>query len=154
MGLFSFESASPSQVGEALAESSMPRSTVSSPAVFFHGVSSPAIQIFLIFGGSPGMFRTRWNKLLLGLGDYVCRHYTSWLRAGGTAHLYRSGLAIAGILWALREKNIETLQHYLQEVVTQITIVDLPQHLTLFPSSSTERVKCYLRANRPLLASC
>ena len=29
------------------------------------------------------------------------------------------------ILWALRLKNVETLQHYLQEISTQITMFDL-----------------------------
>eukprot|EP00438_Fugacium_kawagutii_P024606 Skav200074 [mRNA] locus=scaffold838:451933:457558:- [translate_table: standard] len=83
----------------------------------------------MIFGGSPGVFRTRWNKLLLGLCVPTSAGITpAGLRAGGTVHLYRSGLPIADILWALRLKNIETLQHYLQEVATQITMVDLPQH--------------------------
>ena len=41
-------------------------------------------------------------------------------------HLYRSGTPILDILWALRLKNVETLQHYLQEISTQITMVDLP----------------------------
>ena len=30
------------------------------------------------------------------------------------------------ILWALRLKHVETLQHYLQEIATQITMIDLP----------------------------
>lgn len=40
--------------------------------------------------------------------------------------LYRRGTAILDILWALRLKNVETLQHYLQEVSTKITLLDLP----------------------------
>lgn len=83
----------------------------------------------LVFGGSPNVFRTRWNKLLLGLRVPTAAGMTpAGLRAGGTVHLYRHGMPIADILWALRLKNIETLQHYLQEVATQITMVDLPQH--------------------------
>ena len=40
--------------------------------------------------------------------------------------LYRQGTPILDILWSLRLKNIETLQHYLQEISTEITMIDLP----------------------------
>ena len=80
-----------------------------------------------IYSGSPSAFRTRWNKLLLALGIPKDFELTpAGLRAGGTVHLYRSGTPILDILWALRLKNVETLQHYLQEISTQITMVDLP----------------------------
>ena len=48
------------------------------------------------------------------------------LRAGGTVELYRQGMQIMDILWSLRLKNLETLQHYLQEISTQVTMIDLP----------------------------
>jgi len=48
------------------------------------------------------------------------------LRAGGTVELYKQGMPILDILWTWRLKNIETLQHYLQEISTEITMIDLP----------------------------
>ena len=80
-----------------------------------------------LYPGSHGSFRTRWNKLLCELGVPIYLDITpAGLRAGGTVHLYRSGVAILDILWALRLKNVETLQHYLQEISTHITMVDIP----------------------------
>ena len=80
-----------------------------------------------IFPGSGGSFRTRWDHLLRRLkvpGD--CNFSPGCLRAGGTVHLYQLGVPIMDILWALRLKNLETLQHYLQEISTQVTMIDLP----------------------------
>eukprot|EP00438_Fugacium_kawagutii_P034813 Skav226550 [mRNA] locus=scaffold421:226537:230826:- [translate_table: standard] len=80
-----------------------------------------------VYPGSSAAFRTRWNKLLGGLLIPPSAGITpAGLRAGGTVHLYRHGTPIADILWTLRLRNIETLQHYLQEISTQITMVDLP----------------------------
>jgi len=80
-----------------------------------------------IYFGSAGAFRTRWNRLLLGLKvPLSCGLTPAGLRAGGTVELYRQGCPISDILWTLRLKKLETLQHYLQEVSTQITMVDLP----------------------------
>ncbi len=80
-----------------------------------------------IYDGSAGAFRTRWNRLLSGLHvPLSCGLTPGGLRAGGTVELYRQGCPITDILWTLRLKNLETLQHYLQEVSTQITMVDLP----------------------------
>eukprot|EP00438_Fugacium_kawagutii_P026205 Skav223835 [mRNA] locus=scaffold1256:189550:193986:- [translate_table: standard] len=80
-----------------------------------------------IYPGSAAAFRTRWTKLMAGLAIPPSAGITpAGLRAGGTVHLYRHGTPIADILWVLRLKNIETLQHYLQEISTQITMVDLP----------------------------
>lgn len=80
-----------------------------------------------IYPGSAGAFRTRWNRLLLSLNVPLAFEITpAGLRAGGTVHLYRQGLPITDILWCLRLKNVETLQHYLQEISTQITMYDLP----------------------------
>ena len=81
----------------------------------------------MIYPGSPAAFRSRWNKLLVALSVPLCFDLTpGGLRGGGTVHLYRAGLPITDILWVLRLKNIETLQHYLQEISTEITMVDLP----------------------------
>eukprot|EP00438_Fugacium_kawagutii_P014515 Skav224400 [mRNA] locus=scaffold2452:244095:248198:- [translate_table: standard] len=80
-----------------------------------------------IYSGSAASFRTRWDKFMNVLRVPKSAGLTpSGLRAGGTVELYRRGTPIADILWTLRLKNIETLQHYLQEISTQITLVDLP----------------------------
>lgn len=81
-----------------------------------------------VFPGTPGSFRRRWNMLLKGLKipDDV-RLTPGSLRPGGTVELYRKGVGIHDILWALRLKHVETLQHYLQEVSTEMTLFDLPK---------------------------
>ncbi len=80
-----------------------------------------------IYPGSAGSFRTRWNYILLKLKvPTSCKLTPGCMRAGGTVHLYKQGLPILDILWALRLRNIETLQHYLQEISTEITMIDLP----------------------------
>lgn len=91
---------------------------------FVHGQDLP--DAFL-YSGNSAAFRLRWNKLLLALAIPASAMLTpAGLRAGGTVELYRRGTPILDILWALRLKNVETLQHYLQEIATQITMVDLP----------------------------
>jgi hypothetical protein len=80
-----------------------------------------------LYGGTPSAFRLRWNKLLVALNVSKNAGITpGGLRAGGTVELYRRGVPILDILWALRLKHVETLQHYLQEIATQITMIDLP----------------------------
>lgn len=80
-----------------------------------------------LYSGTTSAFRLRWNKLLSALSIPLSAQLTpAGLRAGGTVELYRRGWPIFDILWALRLKNVETLQHYLQEIATQITMVDLP----------------------------
>ena len=95
-----------------------------------------------LYPGSAGAFRTRWNHLLKALKIPLHFNITpACLRAGGTVHLYKKGTPIMDLLWFLRLKNVETLQHYLQEISTEITMIDLPvntrvtiQHLSsLFP---------------------
>eukprot|EP00438_Fugacium_kawagutii_P015944 Skav205630 [mRNA] locus=scaffold1575:126668:131720:+ [translate_table: standard] len=81
----------------------------------------------LLYPGTSSAFRLRWNKLLYALSIPTTAQLTpAGLRAGGTVELYRRGTPVMDILWALRLKNVETLQHYLQEIATQITMVDLP----------------------------
>ena len=80
-----------------------------------------------LYAGSSSAFRLRWDKLLESIGiPKACCITPGGLRAGGTVELYRAGTPILDILWALRLKNVETLQHYLQEIATQITMIDLP----------------------------
>ncbi len=80
-----------------------------------------------IYPGTPNAFRYRWNFLLKSLLIPFSAALTpGCLRAGGTVELYRQGMPIMDILWSLRLKNLETLQHYLQEISTQVTMIDLP----------------------------
>ncbi len=80
-----------------------------------------------VFPGTPGSFRRRWDLILKGLKIPVSVNLTPGsLRPGGTVELYRKGVGIHDILWALRLKHVETLQHYLQEVSTDLTLFDLP----------------------------
>ena len=103
-------------------------------------IDHPGVSVFLqsmlgslsgedkIYPGTPGTFRRRWNILLQALSipsDF--RLTPGSLRPGGTVALYRKGVAIHDILWALRLKHLETLQHYLQEVSTDMTLFDLPR---------------------------
>eukprot|EP00438_Fugacium_kawagutii_P019762 Skav203652 [mRNA] locus=scaffold2755:23567:26983:+ [translate_table: standard] len=81
-----------------------------------------------LYPGSAGAFRTRWNTVLRQLG--VPSHFNltpGCLRAGGTVYLYKLGTPIMDLLWFLRLKNVETLQHYLQEISTEVTMIDLPE---------------------------
>lgn len=80
-----------------------------------------------IYPGSSASFRYRWNLLLRKMAvPSVALLTPGCLRASGTVELYRRGYHIMDILWCLRLKNLETLQHYLQEISTQITMIDLP----------------------------
>ena len=80
-----------------------------------------------IFSGAPSSFRRRWDSVLQALDVPLSLQITpGGLRPGGTVELYRRGKPIQDILWALRLKSLETLQHYLQEVSTEVTMVDLP----------------------------
>lgn len=80
-----------------------------------------------LYSGTSSAFRLRWNKLLEALNVPSSAQLTpAGLRAGGAVELYRRGVPIMDILWALRLKSVETFQRYLQEIATQITMVDLP----------------------------
>lgn len=80
-----------------------------------------------IYPGSSAAFRYRWNFLLRKMAVPIVSLLTpGCLRASGTVELYRRKTPIMDILWSLRLKNLETLQHYLQEISTQITMIDLP----------------------------
>lgn len=99
----------------------------SSVVSFLAGIYRDAPLDSFLYPGTSSAFRLRWSKLLEGLGIPSSSLLTpAGLRAGGTVELYRRGTPILDILWALRLKNVETLQGYLQEIATQITMVDLP----------------------------
>ena len=47
------------------------------------------------------------------------------MRGGGAVRFYRSSGNITQLLWHMRIKNIETLQHYLQEVGAEAVLTQL-----------------------------
>ena len=49
------------------------------------------------------------------------------LRAGGAVTAYRANEEIAKLMWSMRLKNYDTLQHYLQEVGAASIFMELPR---------------------------
>eukprot|EP00438_Fugacium_kawagutii_P000120 Skav218734 [mRNA] locus=scaffold1346:878540:884943:+ [translate_table: standard] len=114
--------------------------------LFLSSVFSSAKADDKIYPGTTSAFRLRWAKLLEALHVPRTAELTpAGLRAGGTVHLYRRGVPIMDILWALRLKNVETLQHYLQEIATQITMIDLPLEARQMVASLNELFPHFLK---------
>ena len=92
------------------------------------------VQIFgeadreeMLYCGSPGVFRKRWDHLLTKLSIPADLHLTpGGLRGGGCVTLYRKGCSVSDILWRMRLKNITTLEAYLQEVAAISILTSLP----------------------------
>jgi len=86
-----------------------------------------ADRLDVLFPGSAHVFRRRWNhvlKLLL-IPDAV--HVTpGGLRGGGAVSCYRKGASIPDLLWAMRLKQVATLEAYLQEVAALSVLTELP----------------------------
>ena len=81
----------------------------------------------LLFFGSAHVFRRRWDFLLriLEIPEYV--HVTpGGLRGGGAVASYRKGASISDLLWAMRLKQVSTLEAYLQEVAALSLLTELP----------------------------
>ena len=81
----------------------------------------------VLYPGTPSTFRRRWDKVLRSLKVPSDFNLTpAGVRAGGTIQLYRTGIGIHDLLWRLRLRHLETLQHYLQELSTDVTMYDMP----------------------------
>ena len=81
----------------------------------------------MLYGASPGAFRSRWNAILKRLEIPLCTKITPGsLRAGGAVHLHKKGLAIADVMWRLRIQHQKTLTFYLQEVTAESVLPSLP----------------------------
>ena len=86
----------------------------------------------LLYAGSPGVFRKRWDHLLAKMRIPQDAHITpGGLRGGGCVTLYRKGCSVSDILWRMRLKNIQTLEAYLQEVAALSIFTDLPEESRL-----------------------
>ena len=71
----------------------------------------------LLFHGSSHQYRKRWDFLVESFGIRGALKLTPHsLRGGAAVTGYRSGRPLAEILWAMRLRNISTLENYLQEV--------------------------------------
>ena len=70
-----------------------------------------------LFGGSPWMYRKRWDSLLRALGIPADFKLTpGGLRGGGAVSAYRRGDPVSEIQWRMRLQHLGTLAFYLQEV--------------------------------------
>ena len=85
----------------------------------------------LLFGCSPSMFRTRWNKLFGALGiptSEKLRGVTpKSLRGSGASWMFHYTEDVNRVLWRGRWQSKRTLEHYLQDVMGQVLLSNLPQ---------------------------
>lgn len=80
-----------------------------------------------LFGGSFASYRKRWDLLLSFLKIPQRLSLTpASLRAGGAVRAYRANEEIARLMWRMRLRNIDTLQHYLQETGAASIFAELP----------------------------
>ena len=93
-------------------------------------------QAFL-YPSSASSYRRRWDRLLtvLQIGK-ASRLTPGCVRDGGAVFLYHSGQPIANILWTMRLKSQQTLEHYLQETAA----LGILQELS--PSSRSKVLSC------------
>jgi hypothetical protein len=98
----------------------------------------------LLYSGSAGAFRSRWNATLRHLGiSNVHRLTPGSLRAGGAVAAHRRGMHISDLMWRMRLQHVQTLSHYLQET-TAFSI------LPALPGDVRDKIQV-LRAALPLL---
>ena len=91
----------------------------------------------LLYPGSPGTFRRRWDFLLGGLGVHRDLSITPGsLRGGGAVFYYRKGCTIPQLLWKMRIRHAATLEAYLQEVAALSALTELsPMSLQVIRSA-------------------
>lgn len=98
----------------------------------------------LLYGGSPGAFRSRWDAVLRHIGVERSHRLTPGsLRGGGAVAAHKRGVPIADLLWKMRLQHQRTLSFYLQETTA----------LSVLPGLSRivrERVQ-FLRDALPLM---
>jgi hypothetical protein len=80
-----------------------------------------------LFPGSASSYRKRWDEVIAFLKIPKSLQLTpASLRAGGAVRAYRADEELAKLMWRMRLKSIDTLQHYLQEVGAASIFVELP----------------------------
>jgi len=84
-----------------------------------------------LFNCSPGVFRTRWNKIFRFLGvpytEKMKGITPKSLRGSGASWLFHHTEDVERVLWRGRWQSRRTLEHYLQDVMGQVLLSDLPQ---------------------------
>lgn len=89
-----------------------------------------------LYDGSAHVFRRRWDFLLKLLQVPVEINVTpGGLRGGGAVSFYRKGGGIADLTWAMRLKQMATLENYLRGVAALSLLTDLP-------SASRRSIRC------------
>ena len=80
-----------------------------------------------LYPGSPAMFRRRWDFLLSKLEVPHSKGFIpSGVRGGGCVHSFQSGTSLSDLMWKMRIRHTDTLQHYLQEAAAIVSLADLP----------------------------
>ena len=80
-----------------------------------------------LYPGTASSFRRRWDHVLSFVHVPAKLQLTpASLRPGGAVRAYREDEEIAKLMWRMRLRNIDTLQHYLQEVGAASIFRDLP----------------------------
>ena len=79
-----------------------------------------------LYGGSPGVYRRRWDAVLrqLGIPSHL-RLTPGSLRGGGAVFAHKSGTAIGDLQWRMRVSHQNTLGHYLQETTAASVLPSL-----------------------------
>ena len=95
--------------------------------LFLQSVFGQLDKSTCLFEGSQSTFRKRWDHLLSLLHVPINLGLTpASMRAGGAVRCYRCDEDIAKLMWKMRIKSQETLQHYLQEVGAESAFLQLP----------------------------
>ena len=80
----------------------------------------------LLYGGSPSVYRRRWDKLLERLHvPRSLRLTPGSLRGGGAVTAHKQGLPVSDLQWRMRLAHQGTLVHYLQDVTAASVIPSL-----------------------------
>ncbi|CAE7224208.1 Ap1g1 [Symbiodinium sp. CCMP2456] len=79
-----------------------------------------------LYGGSPSVYRRRWDAVLrqLGIPQHL-RLTPGSLRGGGAVYAHKAGAAIGDLQWRMRLSHQNTLGHYLQETTAASVLPSL-----------------------------
>ncbi len=92
----------------------------------------------LLYPGSAASFRRRWDKVLQALAVPASAGLTpASMRGGGAVRAYRANEDVTTLLWRMRLKNLDTLQHYLQEAGAISLFASLPSRAKARVQSAT-----------------
>jgi len=99
----------------------------------------------MLYPFSQGTFRKQWQSIVRELGLQAYALTPACMRGGGAVQRYLEGHSIADIQWQMRIKDQTTLRHYLQEVVVDEILAQLPvntfKKLQFFESVSSKLVQ-------------